>query len=202
MQLPTEDKHSLRQSAVEMQIAILMGGRVAEELTQEDITTGAGNDIERATEMAHRMVCEWGMSQLGPLSFGGKNEPVFLGRDFAQRSEYSENTAMQIDLEVQRIVGVGLEKARSILKERRDVLDRLAHDLLELESLEGQHVYDLIHEMTGLDFAPEKAEAGSGSREPVEETTAEPRVADEASSEGLGIGGVHPGASDPIPSTE
>ena len=83
MQLPTEDKHNYTRGYVESQIAILMGGRVAEEMTQDDITTGAGNDIERATELARRMVCEWGMSELGPLSYGGKDEPVFLGRDFA-----------------------------------------------------------------------------------------------------------------------
>ncbi len=93
MQLPTEDKYTYKKQYVEAQIAILMGGRVAEELTQDDITTGAGNDIERATDMARRMVCEWGMSELGPLSYGAKDEPVFLGRDFAQRADYSEDTA-------------------------------------------------------------------------------------------------------------
>src|SRR5206468_1440148 len=85
MQLPTEDKYTYKKQYVQAQISILMGGRVAEELTQEDITTGAGNDIERATEMARRMVCEWGMSDLGPLAYGSKDEPVFLGREFAQR---------------------------------------------------------------------------------------------------------------------
>ncbi len=89
MQLPTEDKYTFTKGYITNQIAILMGGRVAEELTQGDITTGAGNDIERATGMARRMVCEWGMSELGPLSFGDGDEPVFLGRDFAQRSDYS-----------------------------------------------------------------------------------------------------------------
>ncbi len=93
MQLPTEDKYTYKKRYVEAQISILMGGRVAEELTQEDITTGAGNDIERATEMARRMVCEWGMSELGPLAYAGKDEPVFLGRDIAQRADYSEHTA-------------------------------------------------------------------------------------------------------------
>ena len=154
MQLPTEDKHSYSKSFIENQIAILMGGRIAEELTQEDITTGAGNDIVRATEMARRMVCEWGMSELGPLSFGNEEEPVFLGRDFAQRSDYSEDTAIRIDQEIARIVKDANEKARAILTEHRPVLDRLAQDLLELETIEGRQVYTLIQEMTGQDLGP------------------------------------------------
>ena len=113
---------------MEAQIAILMGGRVAEELTQDDITTGAGNDIERATEMARRMVCEWGMSELGPLSFGSKEEPVFLGRDFAQRADYSEDTAIRIDHEVSRIVQTGYESARAILTQYRAVLDQMERE--------------------------------------------------------------------------
>jgi len=131
-----------------------MGGRVAEELTQSDITTGAGNDIERATEMARRMVCEWGMSDLGPLSFGAKEEPLFLGRDFTQRAEYSEDTAIRIDREVERIVRTAYEAATSVLSDHRDVLEQLALQLLERESLEGREVYDLVKEMTGFDFAP------------------------------------------------
>jgi cell division protease FtsH len=154
MQLPTEDKYTYRKQYVEAQIAILMGGRVAEELTQEDITTGAGNDIERATDMARRMVCEWGMSDLGPLSYGSKEEPVFLGRDFSQRSDYSEDTAVRIDREVTRIVRTGYENATAILAGNRAVLDRVATDLLEHESLDGEHVYDIIRKMTGHDPAP------------------------------------------------
>jgi len=154
MQLPTEDKYTYRRQYVEAQIAILMGGRVAEELTQEDVTTGAGNDIERATDMARRMVCEWGMSDLGPLSYGSKEEPVFLGRDFSQRSDYSEDTAVRIDREVTRIVRTGYENATAILAGNRPVLDRVALDLLEHESLDGEHVYDIIRKMTGHDPAP------------------------------------------------
>src|SRR6185295_2834909 len=97
MQLPSEDKYTYRKTYVEAQIAILMGGRAAEELTQDDITTGAGNDIERATDMARRMVCEWGMSELGPLSYGSKEEPVFLGRDFSHRAVNGKATAERID---------------------------------------------------------------------------------------------------------
>ena len=156
MQLPTEDKHTYRQTFVESQIAVLMGGRVAEELTQDgDITTGAGNDIERATQLARQMVCDWGMSKLGPLALGHKEEPVFLGRDYAQRPNYSEATAIQIDEEIGRLVGDGLEHARRILKQYDEVLDRVSLDLLERESLEGVEIYDIILELTGKDLAPE-----------------------------------------------
>ncbi|MFY9823231.1 MAG: ATP-dependent zinc metalloprotease FtsH [Thermoanaerobaculia bacterium] len=154
MQLPTEDKYTYKKQYVEAQIAILMGGRVAEELTQDDITTGAGNDIERATEMARRMVCEWGMSELGPLAYGTKDEPVFLGRDFAQRADYSEDTANRIDQEVTRIVQTGYEQARAVLTRNRAVLDKVAHDLLERETLDGEEVYNTIRLMTGHDHAP------------------------------------------------
>jgi len=154
MQLPTEDKYTYKKQYVEAQIAILMGGRVAEELTQDDITTGAGNDIERATEMARRMVCEWGMSELGPLAYGTKDEPVFLGRDFAQRADYSEDTANRIDHEVTRIVQTGYEQARAVLTQNRPVLDKVAHDLLERETLDGEEVYNTIRTMTGHDHAP------------------------------------------------
>jgi len=154
MQLPTEDKYTYKKSYVESQLAILMGGRVAEELTQDDITTGAGNDIERATDLARRMVREWGMSQLGPLSYGGKDEPLFLGRDIAQRPDYSEDTAIRIDREVEKIVQDGYERALRLLTEHRAVLERLALELLELESVDGRFVYELIREMTGEDVTP------------------------------------------------
>ena len=169
MQLPTEDKYTYKKHYVEAQIAILMGGRVAEELTQDDITTGAGNDIERATEMARRMVCEWGMSELGPLSFGSKDEPVFLGREFAQRADYSEDTAIRIDHEVTRIVQSGYEQARAVLTRYRAVLDRIARDLLERETLDGEEVYNTIREMTGQEpaAAPRGAPGrGAGHRRP------------------------------------
>jgi cell division protease FtsH len=154
MQLPTEDKYTYKKHYVEAQIAILMGGRVAEQLTQDDITTGAGNDIERATDMARRMVCEWGMSELGPLSFGSKEEPLFLGRDFNQRADYSDDTAIRIDREVAKIVQQGYESATTILTQYRAVLDRMSVELLEHESMDGDVVYELIRDMTGQDHAP------------------------------------------------
>ena len=163
MQLPTEDKYTYRKQYVEAQIAILMGGRVAEELTQPDITTGAGNDIERATDMARRMVCEWGMSELGPLAYGAKDEPVFLGREFSQRADYSEDTAIQIDREVSRIVRQAYDQATGVLTTYRNVLDRVSLDLLERESLDGEEVYRIIREMTGREPAPPRpAPPGEG----------------------------------------
>jgi len=154
MQLPVDDMHTYRKSYVKTQIAILMGGRVAEELTQDDVTTGAGNDIDRATDLARQMVCEWGMSELGPVSFGGADEPIFLGRDLAQRTEYSEDTAKQIDAEIRNIVEHGHKTATGILEEHRAVLDRLAQELLENEVMDGSQIYDLIEEMTGQQLTP------------------------------------------------
>ncbi len=186
MQLPTEDKYSFTRRYVENQIAILMGGRMAEELTQKDITTGAGNDIERATALARRMVCEWGMSDLGPLAFGDGDEPVFLGRDFAQRSTYSDETARRIDEEVKRLVQAGYERAREILSGHRPVLDRIALDLLEHESLDGEAIYRLIEQLTGEKLTPvmptrpkgpgATAAAPSGPAAPAGDSPAEPAV--------------------------
>jgi len=191
MQLPTEDKHNYGKRYLETQIAILMGGRMAEELTQEDITTGAGNDIERATEMARRMVCEWGMSELGPLAFGSKEEPVFLGRDFGRAMDYSDETAIRIDREVKAIIDGGYERARTILKEHRKVLDTIAQELLDKESLEGEEIYRIILEMTGRDLAPAKppAEESPGSDEVpkrVPESRGEPGIMAPAPNLGAG----------------
>ena len=161
MQLPTEDKYTYKRHYVEAQIAILMGGRIAEEITQEDITTGAGNDIERATELARRMVCEWGMSELGPLAYGGGDEPVFLGRDYRERAGYSEDTAIRIDREVERIIQDSYSRARRILSEHREVLDAMARKLLEIESMDGNEVYEMIRDMTGHDLTPTRPEPPS-----------------------------------------
>ncbi len=198
MQLPTEDKHSYTKGFIENQIAIFMGGRIAEELTQEDITTGAGNDIDRATDMAHKMVCEWGMSELGPLSFGGKDEPVFLGRDYAQRKEYSDDTAIRIDREVERIVKDGIERARSILTERREVLDALAERLLEVETVDGVEVNDLILELTGLDLAPALPDEPSPPKtKGVDEGDSQTEISEDEPERG-GIGLSVPPTPDPV----
>ncbi|MEM9293548.1 MAG: ATP-dependent zinc metalloprotease FtsH [Acidobacteriota bacterium] len=156
MQLPSEDKYTYKQKYVMGRLAILMGGRVAEELTQDDVTTGAGNDIEQATSLARRMVCEWGMSQLGPLSLGGgKEEPVFLGREYAQRSDLSSETLKQVDAEISRLVDESYATATKILTDHRALLEELSHQLLERETLDGEEVYAMVEEATGEDRRPE-----------------------------------------------
>jgi len=130
MQLPIDDKHNYNKEYLETQIAIMMGGRIAEELFLNQMSTGAGNDIERATELARKMVCEFGMSDLGPLTFGKKEEQIFLGREIAQHRDYSEATAIKIDDEVRRLIGQGYNTAKGILGEHRDTLVRIAAALL------------------------------------------------------------------------
>ena len=144
MQLPIDDKHTYTKEFLESQLAVLMGGRAAEELFLHHITTGAGNDIERATEIARQMVCEWGMSPLGPLTFGKKEETVFLGREIAQHRDYSEDTAIKIDGEVRGIVNMSYSRARNILETYRDALERVARGLLERESLDATELKLLI----------------------------------------------------------
>jgi cell division protease FtsH len=140
-QLPEEDRLNISQEFALNQIAILMGGRIAEEITFGHKTTGAGNDIERATEMARRMVCEWGMSdKMGPLALGKKEGEVFLGREMAVAQTYSEQTAREIDAEIHRIVTEQYERAKKILLERREALDRVAAALLEYETLDAPDI--------------------------------------------------------------
>ena len=120
-QLPLDDRHNYSREYLEDQIAILMGGRIAEEITRGSLTTGAGNDIERATELARKMVCEWGMSDaMGPLTFGKKEEQIFLGREIAQHQDYSEDTALRIDQEIKRFVTDNYNRARRVLESKRD----------------------------------------------------------------------------------
>ncbi len=157
MQLPADEQHTYRKKYVETQLAILMGGRVAEELSQDDVTTGAGNDIDRATDLARQMVCDWGMSRLGPLAYGRHDEPVFLGRDIQQQADYSDETAQRIDEEIRRLVEEGHDLATKILKEHAAILDRVAQDLLENEVLDGKEIYAIIEEMTGEDRRPKSA---------------------------------------------
>jgi cell division protease FtsH len=144
MQLPTDDKHSYTKEHLEGMLAVLMGGRTAEEMFLGHITTGAGNDIERATDIARNMVCEWGMSELGPLAFGKKEEAIFLGREIAQHRDFSEATAVDIDKEVKRIINIAYDSAKSIQNTHRDVLERIAQGLLEREVLDALEVRMLI----------------------------------------------------------
>src|SRR4029079_6656203 len=151
-QLPVEDKYSYSKRYLEALLAVLMGGRIAEEVFVGEITTGAGNDIERATIMAPRMVCEWGMSELGPATFGKKEEAIFLGREFAQHQDYSEATAIEIDREVRRILERAYKAAHEIITQNKASLDRIARKLLERETLEGWEVNDILREETGIDY--------------------------------------------------
>jgi cell division protease FtsH len=137
MQLPETDKHNYTLDYLNTQIAVMMGGRLAEEIFLNQMSTGAGNDIERATEMSRKMVCEWGMSSLGPLTFGKKEEQIFLGRELSQHRDFSEETAREIDSEVRRLVNTGYEKAKSVILENRDAMVRIALALLEREVLDA-----------------------------------------------------------------
>jgi cell division protease FtsH len=126
-------------------LAIMLGGRVAEELVLGHMTTGAGDDIEKATELARRMVCEWGMSdRLGPMTFGKKEEQIFLGRDFTQMKDYSEQTAIEIDTEVRSIIMDAYERAKDLLRSDLTVLHKMAEVLLEREVLDGTEIDDII----------------------------------------------------------
>ncbi|MFQ5658327.1 MAG: cell division protein FtsH, partial [Candidatus Methylomirabilales bacterium] len=140
-QLPMDEKHNYHREYLLNNITILMGGRVAEELVLGHISTGAGNDLERATELARKMVCEWGMSEkLGPLTFGKKEEMIFLGKEIAQHQDYSEQTAQEIDQEVRRFVMEAYERAKELVKSRVEALHALAEALLEQEVLEGPEI--------------------------------------------------------------
>jgi len=150
-QLPEGDKYSMYKGQLETQIAILMGGRLAEEIFLNVMSTGAGNDIERATDLARRMVCEFGMSNLGPLTFGKKDQEIFLGREIAQHRDYSEDTAIKIDQEVRRLVDEGYGRAKHILETERDALIKLAEALLERETLDAVEIRMLLE---GKDLPP------------------------------------------------
>jgi cell division protease FtsH len=144
-QLPTEEKHNWTKEQLEARIAVCMGGRIAEETTFNQITTGAQNDIEQATEMARKMVCEWGMSDaLGPLTYGKKEEQIFLGKEFNRHQDYSEATALKIDAEIKRIVSEQYDRATRILTESREVLVRVAEALLEHEVIDAPQLKQLI----------------------------------------------------------
>ena len=145
MQLPEDEKHTYPKNFLYNNLAIFMGGRVAEEICLGQMTTGAGNDIERATEMARKMVCEWGMSdKMGPLTYGSKEEQVFLGKDFSQQKNFSDQTAKLIDQEVKALVMGGYKKACEIITEHRDSLEKMALALLDRETLDGSEIKDII----------------------------------------------------------
>ena len=171
-QLPIDEKHTYPRTYLLSNLAVLMGGRAAEELVLDDMTTGAGNDIERATDMARKMICEWGMSEtLGPLMFGKKEEQIFLGREFAQHRDYSEKTAEAIDNEIKRLVIDAYESAKGILVEHDSALHALAKSLLEKETLDATDVDKIIKDASpesGTGAAKGESDGSPADKEEVE----------------------------------
>jgi cell division protease FtsH len=162
-QLPMDEKYTYPREYLLTNLVILFGGRVAEELVLEQTTTGAGNDIEKATDLARRMVCEWGMSEkLGPMTFGKKEEEIFLGRDFTQKTDYSKSTAVEIDAEVRRIILESYDRAKDLLKTNLRLLHKVAEKLLEKEVLDGSEIDALVRAFGvngGDPFTPSSAAA-------------------------------------------
>ena len=161
--LPMDEKHNYSQKYCEAMICQLLGGRVAEKQVLDQYTTGAGNDLERATELARKMVCEWGMSEtMGPLTFGKKQEEIFLGREIAQHRDYSEQTAQLIDSEVKRFVMNGLTLAEKLISENLDKLHILANALLDKEILDGEAINSIFNEVSdGNGSSDQNTESGS-----------------------------------------
>jgi cell division protease FtsH len=172
-QLPLDDRHTYSRDYLISQIAVLMGGRAAEEIFLGHLTTGAGNDIERATDLARKMVCEWGMSEtLGPLTFGQKEEQIFLGKEFARHKDYSEETARNIDSEIRRIVTENYEKAKKVVQENQETVAHIAEALLERETLDAAEIEALIEgrELPALEEVPEmKPDKGPTEIVPLDE---------------------------------
>ena len=172
MQLPVEDKHNYTRDYLNDQIAILLGGRIAEEITMNGMTTGAGNDLERSTELARKMVCEWGMSDaMGPLTFGKKEEQIFLGREIAQHQDYSEDTAIRIDHEIKRFVTTNYERARGVLEQYKPALLRIAEELLAREVLDAEQVRRILAGEALEEHTPRHVVSATddGSKRPVKE---------------------------------
>ena len=148
-QLPIDERHTYSKDYLLDNITILLGGRVAEELVLHHQTTGAGNDIERATELARKMICEWGMSdRLGPLNYGKKEEHIFLGKEIAQHRDFSERTAQEIDEELHKTVMDSFDRAKQLVLGNMDALHAIANKLLEKEALDGQEIDVIIKEST------------------------------------------------------
>jgi cell division protease FtsH len=158
--LPIDEKHTYSKAYLEAMITYALGGRAAERIIFKELTTGAGNDIERATELARKMVCEWGMSdKLGPLAYGARDEEIFLGRQITRNRNFSEDTAISIDEEIKKIVTTGMKRAEKILNENLDTLHRLAAALLEREILDGVEIDAIIR---GEELPPVVEKKGNG----------------------------------------
>jgi cell division protease FtsH len=147
-QVPIDDRHTYTREFLMNNLVILFGGRAAEELILGHMTTGAGNDLERATDLARKMICEWGMSEkLGPMTFGKKEEQIFLGRDFTQIQDYSEGTAREIDAEARVLITESYERARALLSGNLPVLHRMAELLLEKEVIDGAEIDEILRKL-------------------------------------------------------
>ena len=154
MQLPMDEKYTHSKQYLKNSLCILFGGRIAEKIIFDEITTGAGNDLERATALARKMVCEWGMSdELGPLTYGKKEEQIFLGREIAQHRDFSEETARQIDLAVKEIILEASDKVKTMLEANQDILARMADDLLEKETIVLEDIEQIIAELRPEEYA-------------------------------------------------
>ena len=162
--LPEEDQHTVTKDYLETRLATLMGGRCAEEIFLKQMTTGAGSDIERSTELARKMVCEFGMSKLGPMTFGKKEEQIFLGREIAQHRDFSDDTAKQIDAEVRAFVDTAYKSAYTILESNQDIMHRMAAALLERETLDANEIKLIIEgkELPATKSALSGVDPGSG----------------------------------------
>ena len=192
MQLPMDEQHTYQRNYLINSLAILMGGRCAEEICLGEMTTGAGNDIERATEMARKMVCEWGMSEkMGPLTYGTKEEQVFLGKDFSSQKNFSDQTAKLIDQEVKTLVMGGYTRATELLTQNRDKLEEMAQALLEHETLNAKEIQNILN---GKDIS-DNEDSGPNQNLKKDETPTEKIKPKSDSEEGL-LGG---GMPDPSP---
>ncbi|MGI9048582.1 MAG: ATP-dependent zinc metalloprotease FtsH, partial [Rubrobacteraceae bacterium] len=147
MSLPTEDRFMMSRSQLMAQLAMMLGGRAAERVTFDEITTGASNDLERVTQTARQMVMRYGMSdKLGPMALGQQNQQVFMGRDFGTQPDYSDEIAFQIDKEIRRIVDESYDTAEDLLIRNRDLVEKLSHDLIEYETVDAAHLRRLVEE--------------------------------------------------------
>jgi len=163
-QLPVDERHNYSSEYLMNSVCILMGGRAAEQIVLSQMTTGAGNDLERATDLARKMVCEWGMStKLGPMTFGKREEMIFLGKEITQQKDYSEMTSVEIDKEVKRILVESYERARMLLTENLSILKRLATLLLEKEVLDSNEIDAVLKESALKPSPAQPVVAGAGS---------------------------------------
>ncbi len=165
-QLPLNDKYTYSKTYLDAQLAVLMAGRISEEIFLDILTTGAGNDFEKATSIAHKMVCEWGMSSLGPLTFGRKEDMIFLGRDLMSHNEYSEETSQRIDIEVKKIIDEAYGHSKKIILDNREKLEIIALQLLEKESLTSDQIAAILGTQKKPTPAQSKKRNSKGNAKP------------------------------------